>query len=142
MGLITECIISVVGDNTPAGMRNAYMQIASYEILDSSGANVLGGSAVKEDFNTLVKQSRKAQSRALFACKFGQTDNNIVIEFGDSLSNQQSGIVSGYLPADGSLQLAITTPPDFPPSDYEVRVEYLACARLNINRGVVFVFTS
>ena len=142
MGLCTELIISVVGDNTPAGMRNAYMQIASYEILDSSGANVLGGSAVKEDFNTLVKQSRKAQSRALFACKFGQTDNNIVIEFGDSKANQESGIVSGYVPMDGSYQLAITTPPDFPPSDYEVRVEYLACARLNINRGVVSVFTS
>ena len=50
--------------------------------------------------------------------------------------------MTGYLPANGSLQIAITTPPDFPASDYEVRVEYLACARLNINRGVVSVYTS
>ena len=102
---------------------------------------MVGGSAIKEDYATLVKQARKAQSRAMFAC-CGETDNAIVVEFGDSKSNQESGIVSGYLPMDGSYQLAITTPPDFQAADYEVRVEYLACARLNVNRGVVSVFHS
>ena len=111
MGLTTELIITVVANNSVAGMRNAFMQIASYELLDSSGANVLGGSAIKEDYATLVKQARKVQSRAMFACSFGEADNAIIVEFGDSKANQESGIVSGYLPMDGSYQLAISTPP-------------------------------
>ena len=84
MGLVTEMIITVVADNTPAGVRNSLIQFASYEILDGTGANVLGGSSIREDYNTLVKQARKAQSRALFACRFGETDNVVVVEFGDS----------------------------------------------------------
>ena len=65
------------------------MQIGSYEILDGSGANVVGGSAIKEDYTTLVKAARKAQSRALFAYKFGETDNVVVVEFGDSTRTDQ-----------------------------------------------------
>ena len=141
MGLVTEMIITVVGNNNPAGSRNNFMQIASYEILDSSGANVVGGSAIKEDYATLVKAARKAQSRAMFAC-CGETDNAIVVEFGDSKSNQESGIVSGYLPMEGIYQLAISTTPTWVAGDYEVRVEYLACARLNVNRGVLSVHPS
>ena len=139
MGLVTEAIITVIANNVPAGMRNTFVQISSYEILDSSGANVLGGSAIKEDYATLVKQARKVQSRAMFACTFGESDNAIIVEFGDSRSNQESGIVSGYLPLDGSYQLAITTPPAWIAGDYEVKVEYLSCARLNINRGTCSV---
>ena len=54
------------------------------------------GSAIKEDYATLVKQARKAQSRALFACKFGESDNVVVVEFGDSKANQESGVVTAY----------------------------------------------
>jgi hypothetical protein len=142
MGLVTELIITVVPDNNPAGLRNGFAQISSYEILDGSGASVLGGSAIKEDFATLVKAARKTQSRALFACKYGEADNVIVVEFGDSKANQDSGIVSGYLPMDGSYQLAISTPPGFQAADYEVRVEYLSCARLNISKGQLTVHPS
>ena len=77
----------------------------------------------------------------MFVCS-GESDNVIVVEFGDSKANQESGIVSGYLPLDGSYQLAISTPPTWVAGDFEVRVEYLSCAPLNINRGTVSVFPS
>ena len=139
MGLISEIIITVIGDSTPAGMRNNFAQIASWELLDGSGANVVGGSAIKEEFSTLVKAARKVSSRALFASRIGQTDNVIVAEFGDSRANLEHGTLLGYVPMDGSFQLAITTPSTWNAGDYEVRVEVLSAARLNINRGVVSV---
>ena len=43
---------------------------------------------------------------------------------------------------DGSFQLALSTPADFAPGDYEVVIHYLSAARLNINRGVISVYPS
>ena len=40
-----------------------------HELLDGSGANIIGGSAIKEDYQVYVKQSCKAQSRSLYLFK-------------------------------------------------------------------------
>ena len=69
-------------------------------------------------------------------------DNVVVAEFGDSRAALEHGVITGYVPMDGSFQLAIATPSTFPAGDYEVRVEVLSAARLNINRGVVSVYPS
>ena len=86
----------------------------------------------------------KAQSRSLAAnsLTWAKEERIIFIEMGDSKSNWESGAVTGYLPADGTLNLTLTTPSDFPSEDHEIRIEFLVCARLNVNRGVVSVFPS
>ena len=119
------------------------MQVASWELLDAGGANIIGGSAIKEDYQVYIKQSRKAQSRALFLMKLPPTNDNVlVIEFGDSRANYESGCLTGYYPFTGSEQLALTMPSNFTAGSYEVRIEYLAAARLNISKGQVSVFPS
>ena len=54
----------------------------------------------------------------------------------------QSGALTGYMPMDGSFTLAVTTPADFPQADYEIKIDYLSAARLNVNRGVISVYPS
>ena len=118
--------------------------MASYEILDGSGANVNGGGPIASDYHILVKGSRKANSRSLDAHLLGSPHSERVIfwEAGDSKANQEAGVVTGYLPMDGSYQVAITTPADLQARDYEIRIEFLTCARLNINTGTCTVHPS
>ena len=78
----------------------------------------------------LLKASRKVGSRALFACRIAHEDNVVVAEFGDSRAALEHEVVTGYIPMDGSFQLAITTPSTWVAAgDYEVRVEVLSAAR-------------
>jgi hypothetical protein len=143
LGVVSELIVSVLGDNTPAGVRTNFMQVASWELLDAGGANIIGGSAIKEDYQVYIKQSRKAQSRALFLMKLPPTNDNVlVLEFGDSRANFESGCLTGYYVFTGSEQLALTMPADLPAGSYEVRIEYLAACRMNISKGQVSVHPS
>ena len=88
LGVVSELIVTVVADSTPAGVRTNFMQVASWELLDGGGANIVGGSAIKEDYQVYVKQSRKAQSRALFLLRLAPTNDNVLcIEFGSSKDN-------------------------------------------------------
>ena len=118
--------------------------MASYEILDGSGANIVGGGPIASDYHLLVKGSRKANSRSLDTNLLGSPHSERVIfwEAGDSKANMEAGVVTGYLVGDGSLQLAISTPADLQARDYEIRVEFLTCARLNVTRGTCSVFPS
>ena len=143
LGVVSELIVTVVGDIVPAGVRTNFIQVASWELLDGSGANIIGGSAIKEDYQVYIKQSRKAQSRALYLMKLPPTNDNVlVIEFGSSKDNYEHGCLTGYIPFSGSEQLALTMPSNFPAGSYEVRIEYLAAARLNISKGQVTVYPS
>ena len=82
-------------------------------------------------------------SRALYLMKLVPTNDNIlVIEFGHSKANYEHGCLTGYIPFSGSEQLALTMPSNFTAGSYEVRIEYLAAARLNISKGQVSVHPS
>ena len=119
------------------------MQVASWELLDGSGANIVGGSAIKEDYQVDVKASRKQQSRALYLMRLPPiNDNVLVIEFGSSKDNYEHGCLTGYVPFSGSEQLALTMPSNFTAGSYEIRVEYLAAARMNISKGQVSIYPS
>ena len=139
LGLISEIIISV----TSPGALN-FLKLASYELLNGSGASVIGGSAIRSDYAILVKGARKQQSRSLAAnsIPWAKEERSIIIEFGDSASNMHSGALTGYMPMDGSFVLAITTPADLPQADYEIKIDYLSACRLNINQGVISVYPS
>ena len=127
-----------------AGNGFQYRKMASYEILDGSGANIVGGGPIDSTYAMLVKGSRKAHSRSLDVNLLASPKDErvIFVEFGSSRDNMEAGVITGYLPADGSLQLALTTPANLTAADYEIRVEFLTCARLNINRGTCSVFPS
>ena len=115
------------------------------EILDGSGANFNGGGPIPTEYALFVKGSRKAHSRSLAANSLGswpKEERVIFIEMGDSKANMEAGVITGYLPSNGELQLSLTTPADLTPGDFEIRVEFLTCARLNINRGTCSVFPS
>ena len=144
LGLCTEIAISVLVPYIDTANGWGYRKMASFEILDGSGANIVGGGPIASDYHMLVKGSRKAQSRSLDTNLLESPHSERVIfwEAGDSKANQEAGVVTGYLVGDGSLQLAITTPANLTPGDYELRVEFLTCARLNINRGTCSVFPS
>ena len=139
LGLVSEVIVTVVNI-----INNSPTKVASYELLDSTGSSIIGGSAIRSDYAIFVKGSRRQQSRSLAASSIPWTkeERSIIIEFGDSKANAEAGVLTGFVPFSGSEQLALSTPADFAPGDYEVVIHYLAAARLNVNRGVVSVFPS
>ena len=128
----------------PAGATGAnayaYKQIAAYELIDGSGANVLGGGPISYAFQAFVVEARKQTSSILD--DLGQQSATIVMEFGDGRADMAHGTLSGYIPMDGTYRLALTMRPDFVPGSYEVRVSYLAAARMTIAGGNVKVSPS
>ena len=135
LGSVSELIVTVT--NSASGV----FKVASYELLDGAGSSIIGGSAIKSDYVIFVKGARKQQSRSLAASSVPWTkeERSLILEFGDSKSNAEAGILTGFIPFDGSYQLALSTPADF---DYEVVIHYLSAARLNINRGTISVYPS
>ena len=99
---------------------------------------------MKAEYAIFVKGSRKQHSRSLAASSlpWAKEERSIIIEFGDSKSNSEAGAITGFVPMNGSYQLALSTPADFAPGDYEVVIHYLSAARWNISRGVVSVYPS
>ena len=138
LGLISELIITVT--NAAGGL----FKVASYELLDGAGSSVIGGGAVKSEYAIFVKGARKHQSRSLSAMSlpWAKEERSIILEFGSSRDNAEAGVITGYVPMDGSYQLALTTGADLLQRDYEVVIHYLSAARLNVNRGVISVITS
>ena len=46
---------------------------------------------------------------------WAKEERSIIIEFGSSRDNAEAGVITGYVPMDGSYQLALSTPADFAP---------------------------
>ena len=108
LGLLTELAISVLLPYVDTSNGWQYRKMASYEILDGSGANIVGGGPIGADYAMLVKGSRKVSSRSLdTSMLFSPLSERVIFwEAGDSKANMEAGVVTGYLPADGSLKLA------------------------------------
>ena len=66
----------------------------------------------------------------------------IVIEFGDAKADFLTGSITGYITFCGQERLVITTEGTLAAGAYEVRIEYLSVARVNIDRGRVTVLPS
>ena len=64
------------------------------------------------------------------------------MEFGDGRADMAHGTLSGYIPMDGTYRLALTMRVEMPPGSYEIRVSYLAAARMTIAGGNVKVSPS
>ena len=117
-----SAILGVVSDIIVRGLqpRRGPQKLSPSELMGSarSGMNIVGGSAIKEDYQVYLKASRKQQSRAFHLEP--SSDNTLVIEFGDCKANYEHGCLTGYVPFDGTNQLALTTPSTFPAGSYGV----------------------
>ena len=136
-GLVSELII-LIRDPTNKPGSFYTRPIASVELLDSSGTSVLGGGALPMG---LLQQdmASKQTSRAL---DFPNGGPPVVLEFGSARDDLSHGTISGYLPMNGSYQLAITTgvgPFAFNADTYEIIVYYNAAACLSIEKGQISV---
>jgi len=59
----------------------------------------------------------------------------LFLDFGASRAGLEHGSLPGYIVADGALQLAITMPAGMASASYEIRVDYMAAARMRIASG-------
>ena len=137
---MSELLVSIRPAGATGANAYAYKQIAAHELIDGSGANVLGGGPISQTFQAYVVEARKQTSSILD--DLGHQSATIVMEFGDGRADMGHGTLSGYIPMDGTYRLALTMRPDFVPGSYEVRVSYLAAARMTIAGGSVKVSPS
>jgi hypothetical protein len=134
-GLVSELVIVI---RLPSMMPGAFYTKtpASIELLDSAGTSVLGGGALP--FGMLqLDMASKQTSRAMNAPGSGWSP--IVLEFGSARDDMSHGTISGYLPMNGSYQLAITTDGTFMNTTYIIDVYYNAAAALSIENGQVSI---
>ena len=128
----------------PAGATGAdvydYKTLGAYELIDGSGANVLGGGPIPLAFHKTVVEARKQYSYVID--DFGDERSTAVIEFGDARADMAHGTLSGYIPMDGTYRLALTMGSSLAPGSYEVRVFYLSAAKMTIAGGSVKVSPS
>ena len=132
-GLVSELIILI---RNPAVAPGGFYTktVASVELLDSAGTSVLGGGALPYGLLQMDMASKQT-SRAM---NFGG-GAPVVLEFGSARDDLSHGTISGYLPMNGSYQLAITTDHSYANNTYEVVVYYNAAACLSIENGQVSI---
>ena len=130
---MSELIIVI---RNPSSQPGAFYtrRLASVELLDSSGSSVLGGGALPFGLLHMDMASRQA-SRALV---WGSA-MPIVLEFGSARDDLSHGTISGYVPMNGSYQLALTTDSEFSAGTHEIVVYYNAAAALSIENGQVSI---
>jgi hypothetical protein len=144
-GIVSELIVTI--RPATAGWYNAYIfkGWSSYELLDGSGASLTGGMPITYEYQrTIVDASRQSSGAidSLVALGAPGSYNPIVCEFGSAKADFLHGTVTGYIPFTGQERLIITTDATLGAGSYEVRIEYLAAARVNINQGRISVLPS
>ena len=138
-GLISDLSIAVrAANSTGTNLIGGFRALTSLELLDSSGANIIGGSALPAEYIRKIKGAVQA----------GNPDQESLppslyfLEFGSTRANREHGTLTGYIVGDGALQLAFTTPSFLSPGTYEIRIEYNAAARMRVAGGAITVFPS
>lgn len=141
-GLVTEMVVTIRAAGATANQAWNFKPWASYELLDSSGASLLGGMPITKAYQNYVIEAERQVSGAID--NLSTASLPIVIEFGDARADFQHGSLTGYICFTGNERLVITTDSSYSatPTPYEIRVEYLAAARVNVDRGRVSVFPS
>jgi hypothetical protein len=145
-GVVTELIVTIRPANTGWFNVYAFKSWASYELLDGSGSSLTGGMPITADYQRTIvdasRQSSGAIDTLIAAAGLGRSSNPIVAEFGDAKTDFAHGTLTGYIPFTGQERLIITTDDTIGAGSYEIRVEYLSVARVNLDRGKVSVYPS
>ncbi len=140
MGIVSELIITIRPASTSGANAWAYKSWASWELLDGSGSSLTGGMPITYAYQKGIIDASRQNSGAIDTLSPGSFP--IVVEFGDARTDFAHGTVTGYIPFTGQERLILTTDSALVAGSYEVRIEYLAAARLNIDRGKVSVYPS
>ena len=140
MGLLTEMIITIRSSGAVGSGTYAYRSWVSYEILDGAGASLTGGMPITAAYQKNVVDASRQSSGAIDTLSPASTP--IVVEFGNAKADFLHGSVTGYIPFSGTERLVIITDAFLPTTAYEIRIEYLSVARVNIDRGRISVLPS
>jgi hypothetical protein len=143
-GIVSELIITIRNANPTGFSAYSFRGWQSYELLDGSGASLTGGMPVTSDYQRSIVDASRQSSGALDALSgmLGSKNTPLVIEFGSAKSDLLTGSITGYVPFSGTERLIITTESTLTPGSYEIRVEYLSVARVNITNGHITVLPS
>ena len=123
-GLVTSLHVSL--KKTSDWGNGPVWNFQTYDVLDGSGASIIGGTPVSSTYLKYVRAIGRDYELN------NASDNWIPIAFTDnSLEHEQAGILSGYVCFDGVHQLAVTTWPGLASGTYEiyVLVNRVACLR-------------
>jgi hypothetical protein len=144
-GVISELIVSIRPANSVYYFAYVFHGWSSYELLDGSGASLTGGMPITYAYQkTIIDAARQSSGAidALGAVNSGRTTTPLIIEFGNAKADLMTGSITGYIPFTGNERLVITTDASLVAGSYEVRIEYLAVARVNVNQGRITVLPS
>jgi hypothetical protein len=139
-GVVSEMIITIKPSNSAGAGAWDFKSYSSFELLDGSGASLIGGMPIPLDYQRYVVDASRQTSGAVDTLSPGSFP--IILEFGDARVDFQHNTITGYLTFDGTQRLIITTDSALVAGSYEVKIEYLSVARLNINQGKITVLPS
>ena len=134
-GLVSSMMITVRLASATGSALNTLVEPAKIELLDSSGQNLLGGAPLPAEYVRWVKTSHTSSNPDTQA-------GPLFLDFGASRAALEHGSLPGYIVADGALQLAVTMPAGLASASYEIRVDYMAAARMCIASGSVEILPS
>ena len=143
-GVVSELVVTIRASGAGGASAYAFMPWASYELVDGSGASLTGGSPISYAYQNGIIDAARQTSGALEVLRSTASVPSypLIIEFGDAKADLLHGTVTGYITFCGQERLVITTEGSITPGAYEVRIEYLSVARVNIDRGRVTVLPS
>ena len=134
-GLISQMMISVRLASATGSALTTLVEPAKIELLDSSGQNLLGGAPLPAEYLRVVKCAHASSNPDT------QT-GPLFLDFGATRAALEHGSLPGYIVGDGALQLAITVPSGMASASYEIRVDYMAAARMRVAHGSVEILPS
>jgi hypothetical protein len=143
-GVVSELIVSIRYANSNGFAAYSFRGWSSYELLDGSGASLTGGMPITYAYQRTIVDAARQSSGALDALGAGLVGATapLIIEFGNAKADLMTGTLTGYVPFSGQERLVITTDASLVAGSYEVRIEYLSVARVNVDRGRISVLPS
>ena len=139
-GVVSELIVTIRPSGAAGANAYAFKPWASYELLDGSGASLTGGMPITYSYQKTIIDAGRQSSGAIDLLSSGSYP--IIIEFGDAKADFLTGSITGYITFCGQERLVITTEGTLAAGAYEIRIEYLSVARVNIDRGRISVLPS
>jgi hypothetical protein len=134
-GLISQMMITVRLASATGSALTTLVEAAKIELLDSSGQNLLGGGPLPAEYLRWVKTAHASSNP-------DTPTGPLFLDFGSTRAALEHGSLPGYIVGDGALQLAITMPAGLASASYEIRVDYMAAARMRVAMGSVEILPS
>ena len=133
-------IITIRPANASSAFAYSFRPWHSYELLDSGGASLTGGMPIVASYQKTIVDGQRQNSGAIDL--LSPESHAIIVEFGSARADFLHGSLSGYVCFNGQERLILVTDTTITPGNYEVRIEYLACARVNLTAGRIAVLPS